>query len=63
MKENKKFILDEGGKSLDDLLYPGTNGVTETVRENPGKALLAGAAAVGLAAVAISKATKKGNDK
>ena len=58
MKDNKKFIMDEGGKSLDDLLYSG-NGVTETVKENPGKALLAGAAAVGLAAVAISKATKK----
>jgi hypothetical protein len=64
MKENKKFILNEGGKSLDDLLYTGKgNSVTETVIENPGKALLAGAAAVGLAAVAISKATKKGNEK
>ena len=56
---NKKFILDEGGKNLDDLLYPGSNPVTETVKENPGKALLVGAAAVGIAAAALSKASKK----
>ncbi|MBQ7605225.1 MAG: hypothetical protein IJU59_01920 [Firmicutes bacterium] len=59
MKENKKFIMDEGGKSLDDLLYSNKHidGIPKI--DNPAKALLAGAAVAGLAAVAISKVTKK----
>ncbi len=60
MTADKKFIMDEGGKSLDDLLYPEKKiGENLPKIDSPAKALIAGAAVAGIAAVAISKVAKK----